>query len=120
MESLGLGGHIGKTDAPNYIINCLKREVMDEEINISGNISKPKLLGSIYQPDKEVDKVHFGLIYASHVIGEVTYKESSITAGQMMPIDSIIHDPQIDQKYETWSKLLIPHLNELYDLSKPN
>lgn len=119
-HSIGLGGHILKRDAPNYILNCLEREVSDEEVNFTEERSKPVLLGTIYQPNLPVDKVHFGIVYGIHTKGNIIPKEQSIPRGKMVGIDSLIDDPNRFSNFETWSRILIPHLEDLYNLSKPN
>lgn len=109
-HSIGLGGHIAQTDGPDYIKNCLNREVIKEEAEITGKMTEPKFVGTLYQPDKPVDEVHFGLVYVIFTDGEVKPKESSINRGRMLPIKEILTDPDYTKKYETWSKALIPFL----------
>ena len=46
-HSLGLGGHINREDAPNYVLNCLLRE-FKEEVKISESNSEPLLLGTLF------------------------------------------------------------------------
>ncbi|KYK24587.1 hypothetical protein AYK26_03355 [Euryarchaeota archaeon SM23-78] len=114
--SVGVGGHINKTDGPEYIKNCIEREVIREEVDIKGTFSEPKLAGTLMAYDKPVDRVHFGLIFIINVKGEVVPKEDSFISGGMMPIDKLIKDKEAFEKYETWSKCLIPHLLELYEV----
>ena len=118
-DSLGLGGHIARTDAPNHIKSCLRREVFDEEIESSKRFSRPRFLGTLYQPDNPVDQVHFGLVFATHTKGDVNPKEASIPSGKMMSIRDIKQDATASERYETWSRVLIPHLPEMYRRSKP-
>jgi deoxycytidine triphosphate deaminase/predicted NUDIX family phosphoesterase len=113
-HSIGLGGHIAKEDGPNFIASCLEREVAKEEVRIRGRLSKPTLLGTLFQPDKEVDKFHFGLIYGAYTDGEISLNESSIISSQMIPIREV---PE-EAGYETWSRVLIPHLPSLYAQTK--
>ena len=112
-HSLGLGGHINREDAPNYVLNCLLRE-FKEEVKISESNSEPLLLGTLFVKDKAVDRVHFGLIYAINCCGEVKPGESSIKYGRMMSIEEIEQDALAKEKYESWSKVLIPYLSEIY------
>ena len=109
-HSIGLGGHTIRSDGPNYIDKCLEREVI-EEVEIIGNHSKPKLVGTLMAYDKPVDRVHLGLVFVSHVDGDVKQKESSITSSGMVPIKQLMKSNS--EKYETWSKILIPYLIEL-------
>ena len=117
-HSIGVGGHVKKSDAPDYIMNCLKREVT-EEIGFTDKVSRPTLIGTLFQPDTPVDEVHFGLVYAIQTDKDVRPRESSISSGRMIQISEVTGDPQKEQKYETWSRVLLPHLDEIYDRVKP-
>lgn len=114
-HSIGVGGHIIKDDAPDYITEGLRRETEDE-VKIMGDSSKPKLIGTLVIYDTPVDRVHLGLVFTRHVDGDVTPAESSIITGKMVGIDDIINDKQYKKKYENWSKVLIPHLHQFYDM----
>jgi len=109
-HSIGLGGHILESDGPDYINGCLEREVMQEEVEIQGNYTEPRLRGTLMAYDKPVDTVHFGLIYSINVDGNVKVKESSIISGRMMAIKELSKDNS--EKYETWTKVLIPYLSK--------
>lgn len=115
--SIGLGGHIIPTDGPQYLENCIKREVIGEEVDVHGICSEPRLMGTLMRRDQPVDRVHFGLIYALHTNGEVSVKESSLVSGRMVPFEQLQHDPDVAKKYETWSTALIPHLPDIYQRS---
>ncbi len=121
-HSIGVGGHITKKDGPkDYIRNGLEREVMREEtkivkkgiMDVPGTYTEPQLVGTLMAYDKPVDRVHFGLVYAIHVDGTVEPKEDSIISGKMIPIEELMQDPEYSEKYETWSRMLIPHLQEI-------
>ena len=109
-HSIGLGGHITKDDAPDYIKKCIEREVMQEEAILLGACLKPILIGTLMADDKPVDTVHFGLIYKIHTNAMVKPNESSIASGRMIPIKEIMSNPNRNQMYETWSRILIGHL----------
>ena len=119
-HSIGVGGHVLKTDGPDYIKNCLEREALIEETKIIGKYSNPVFAGTLYATDKPVDQVHFGLIYGLHVDGIVEANEDSIIKKRMVPIRNLQNGhPGEKVETETWTKILIPHLKEIYDLSKP-
>ncbi len=111
QHSIGFGGHISKEDGPKYIEKCVKREVMEEEIKIKGEYSPPKLIGTLMSYNPPVDRVHFGLIYTMHIRGTVEAKETSITAIGMQSFDEMT---QNSDRFESWSKILIPHLSDFY------
>ncbi|MEK6862034.1 MAG: 2'-deoxycytidine 5'-triphosphate deaminase [Nanoarchaeota archaeon] len=121
-HSIGVGGHISKEhDAKDgnrdYVNNCIMRE-LGEEVIINGKISTPKLIGTLMQYDKPVDRVHFGLVYAIYTDGCITPTEKSIKEGGMISIDKLVNDIKIIEKYETWSRVLVPHLHNIYNIIK--
>jgi len=116
-HSIGVGGHVSEEDGPDYIKRCLERE-MDEEVNIHGNFSQPRLTGTLMAYDKPIDRVHLGLIYATHTKGMVSPKERSLVSGEMVSINEIRDGYHENAETETWTRILIPHLNEIYELSK--
>lgn len=119
MHSIGVGGHVIKTDGPEYIKNCLEREALKEETKIIGDYTPPKFVGTLYATDKPVDQVHFGLIYALHIKGKAELNESSIIHAEMVPIRNMKIGYYGKNETETWTKILIPHLKQIYEISKP-
>jgi dCTP deaminase len=117
-HSIGIGGHIGRADGPNFVEEGLEREVFREEARVSGNVAKPVLLGTLYQPDKPVDKVHFGFVYGFYTDGGIAPKESSIISGRMLKMEDVVRGS--DERYETWSRVLAPRLSEFYDIVSKN
>lgn len=113
--SVGAGGHIHKEDAPDYLLNSVMREVFKEEVNFERQYSAPLLIGTIKARDEPVDRVHFGGVYVINTNGNVTHKEKSIRKSGLISIDDIISDYHNSppEKYETWSKILIPRLPEI-------
>lgn len=107
-HSIGVGGHIVKADGTN-IVGALEREV-NEEVEFSGDRSSPELIGTMFAREKPVDRVHFGLVYRIRTTGGVRVREKALDNGRMLPIGQIMDDPLLNQRYETWSRLLIPHL----------
>ena len=114
-HSIGLGGHINREDHPAYIKQCMQREAFNEEVTIVSDYTPPVFIGTILANDTAVDRVHFGLVYAVKVLQPITPKEASIVSGKMIPIAELMNDPLLGDKYETWSRVLAPHLPELYD-----
>lgn len=116
-HSIGLGGHITRADGPDYIGRCLEREVTIEEARFLGDIGKPKLVGTLFARDEPVDRVHFGLIYTLTTNGGVESNERSITHTEFVPINEMVQGYR-GYETETWSRILIPHLDALYALSR--
>jgi len=112
-RSVGIGGHIIKRDGPNYIENSLNREI-EEEVRFDGSRREPKFVGTLFSRRRGVDRVHFGLVYSLASDGNVVPNEKSIPFGKMRPIDGIRRSLGKNEDYETWSRLLIPHLKDIY------
>lgn len=117
-HSIGVGGHVVKNDGQDYIRNCLERELA-EEVKISGKHSPPLFAGTLYATNKPVDKVHLGLIYALRAEGTIEPNEDSIVHAEMAPISQMREDYHQGIETETWTRILIPHLKNIYNLSKP-
>jgi len=126
--SIGVGGHIALEDEPDYLLQNIERE-LSEEITYDGTLSMPKLVGTLMAHDKPVDRTHFALIYVRHASGEVRVKEAALKSGQMRSIDflqKLILNPEliyeekpageVKAELETWTRLLIPHLPQLYKI----
>jgi len=90
-----------------------------EEVYAQKRSSKPKLVGTILDYSKPVDRVHFGLVFIITARGDILPKEASAISGDMISIDKLMTGKKEFEKYETWSKCLIPHLNELYKYVQP-
>ena len=116
-HSIGVGGHINRGDAPDYVSKSIKRE-LSEEVAFHGMRSEPRFVGTLFSSIKPVDRVHFGLVYAIYSNGDVVPKESSITSGRLFSIDEIVEDPLAGEKFETWSHLLLPYARKIYDVSR--
>ncbi|MBN1469952.1 MAG: hypothetical protein JW924_14590, partial [Fusobacteriaceae bacterium] len=111
--SIGLGGHVKMTsNGPETIERCIYREVFEEEVEFTGKYTKPLLAGTLFCRDKSVDRVHFGFIYAMKAEG-INEKEASVKPLGFLPINDIKNDPKMPHKYETWSRVLIPHISEI-------
>ena len=113
-RSIGVGGHIIPPDGPFYLQKCIEREVIEEEVEIEGDYSEPRLVGTLFAKNRPVDKVHFGLIYKIHLKGDVRPNEKSITGGKMIPIKEL--EKAGKRNFETWSSILAPHLNAIYKM----
>ena len=114
-SSIGVGGHIRREDVPDYVRNCVNREV-NKDIYVDGGLSRPKFLGTLYCHGEDVDDHHFGLVFSTVAKGRVSAKDSAIVSSQMVSISSIKESTQ--NPYEDWSRVLIPHLGEIYQESR--
>jgi len=119
-HSIGAGGHIDvDRDGPeDYIGDCIKRELA-EEIQFEKSYSQPKLIGTLKSTKLEVDRVHFGLIFAIQTEGNVKPNEEALVKSKMAPINELITNSNYPKEKqgietETWSAYLIPWLNDIY------
>ncbi len=112
--SIGVGGHIGRNDSPNKVRRCIERELA-EEVEVQGTLSEPRIIGMLFARDEPVDRFHFGLVYTCKTDGLVKLKEKSGSLDRMMPLEEA---PHYGARYETWSRILVPHLETIYKFSK--
>jgi len=117
-HSIGVGGHIIKEDGPNHLERCLEREVFEEEVRIEGESFPPRFVGTLFASDKPVDRVHFGLIYAVHTTGKVIPNEDALVHGEMVSLGEMRVGYHEGSETETWTRILIPHLREMYGMSR--
>lgn len=110
-HSIGIGGHIIRRDSPGLLVSGLERE-LKEEVHITG-YDAPVLIGSVHSNEKPVDSRHFGPVYGVHVKSPVVIAEASAISGRMLSVPELLEDVKHTGKYETWSRLIIPHLNEI-------
>lgn len=113
-HSIGVGGHINRDDAPNYVPRNIEREI-DEEVRFLGIRSEPRFIGTLVSSRKPVDRVHFGLVYAVYCNGEVVPRESSINSGKLFSMSELASDTLAEKKFETWSHLLLGPAGEIYN-----
>lgn len=111
-HSIGFGGHIIKEDGPNYVLKCQGRE-FGEEVTVEGELSNPLLVGTLFSDEQPVDRVHLGLVYITHLDGSIKPNEESCKSFKKEFFDSL---PGKFDYFETWSRILIPHLPKLYEM----
>lgn len=108
-SSVGLGGHIQRGDFPDYIRNCVNREIEKDVYVEGGTVSRPKFLGTLNCTEREVDSYHFGFVFGAYVNGDVHPRDLAMFSGGMVPIKDM---GDLNQ-YETWSRTLIPYLSDI-------
>lgn len=116
--SWGVGGHIEQADAlgKNPIHVCLEREVLAEEVDISGKILDIRLLGYINDHSDKVSEVHFGILYLIETDAEtVSPKDAEMKQGKFMTLselEEICSSP--DCVVEAWSKVALESLKKYF------
>ena len=112
--SIGVGGHVEKSDSENPIFESLRREI-SEEVEPFHVLGKPEVLGYVNYDENEVSKVHFGLLYLVETdTQEIREKDPEITNGKLRHIDEleqILFNP--DLRVEEWSKIAFKEIKKI-------
>jgi predicted NUDIX family phosphoesterase len=124
--SIGVGGHINPVDSdadsssgvaesggdhPNPISAASKREVA-EELHITGTM-KTRTVGLLNDDSNAVGAVHVGVVQVMCVEGEVEVREVDQLEGRFVTPDTLRSLLAEGHDFETWSALLIEHLDTL-------
>lgn len=128
-HSIGIGGHINPQDMPenaapfgelpvsprtsarNPLDAGTRREIAEELIvNVRYEVQR---LGLINDDSNAVGAVHVGVVQAITVSGDVEIRERELLEGELVTYESLQSRAERGVNFETWSKLLIPHLDEL-------
>ncbi len=122
--AIGLGSHIESRECYPTLDQYAK-DTINKEVTITGHMSPSLFIGTLYTDTKEVDKHHFGLVFASLLVGSINHIDHSIASHSMEPFNAleaalskeninqaacIAHEPQL----ESWTQILIPHLDRIY------
>jgi len=121
--SIGVGGHINPVDFPterdgtgtsrrNPIPAATQREVADEELRLSGPYEVHPV-GILNDDSNPVGAVHVGLVQVLTVEGAVEVRETDQLEGQFVSVAELNRQLADGANFETWSSLLIPHLERL-------
>lgn len=113
--SWGVGGHIEPLDTGNEnpIKESLRREVLNEEINIFGDVHSLDVLGYINDDSNEVGKVHFGILYGVKINGYATPKDEEMSFGKMLNLNRLEEICSDSSDVESWSRIALTPLREL-------
>jgi predicted NUDIX family phosphoesterase len=139
-HSIGIGGHINPEDldvvaegpsaakqssapqrtsgsvaARNPIDAGTHREIA-EELAVSGEY-KVRRVGLLNDDSNPVGAVHVGVVQVVRIRGSVEIRERDQLEGRLVPSEELNALLAQGANFETWSKLLIPRLDEL--LPKP-
>ncbi|MDP6956378.1 MAG: hypothetical protein QF599_10420 [Planctomycetota bacterium] len=122
-HSIGVGGHINPVDStgaeatdsggvyPNPIPAASAREV-EEELHISGTY-QTRTVGLLNDDSNAVGAVHVGVVQVMTVSGTVEVREVDQLEGRFVSPETLRSLLASGQNFETWSALLIEHLDEL-------
>jgi predicted NUDIX family phosphoesterase len=118
--SIGVGGHINPVDLPaetdftprrNPLSAASRREVA-EELHVLGNY-EVRSVGILNDDTNAVGAVHVGLVQVITVGGPVEVRETDQLTGQFSTHSELQRMHEQGSNFETWSSLLLPHLDRL-------
>ncbi len=119
-HSIGIGGHINPIDLEaatqagslcNPLPSGARREI-EEELCVHGRYEL-RALGLINDDSNSVGAVHVGVVHVMRVDGTVEVREKEQLEGQFVTPHELRALAERGTNIETWSKLLLPHLEEL-------
>lgn len=114
-HSIGLGGHIEPVDSENGnpIRTSVHREVLGEEVRLTGQVVSTKVLGYLNDDSNEVGKVHFGILYLIETDGEVHAQDPEIKEGRLISLDELEKIFSAGN-LENWSEIALGPLREYF------
>jgi len=119
--SIGVGGHINPIDlqeaAPstnrrNPIHNATIREVCKEELRMDSPVDV-RPVGTLNDDSNPVGAVHVGFVQVMSVQGPVEVHETDQLEGDFVTPAELVQLDDQGANFETWSRLLIPHLTDI-------
>ena len=123
--SIGVGGHINPIDGADdargedLITRAARREI-EEELEVRGEYELT-LFGYLNDDSNAVGAVHLGLVFAANLSGTARIREEDVLEGHMVTpgeLREIQGGVARGESLETWSSLLVPHLDELVSVAK--
>jgi predicted NUDIX family phosphoesterase len=123
-HSIGIGGHINPEDlgqgqnaaALRNPIDAGTRRELEEELTVRGTY-QIRRVGLLNDDSNSVGAVHVGVVQVITIDGSVEIRERDQLEGRLVAPDDLRSMLVQGANFETWSRLLVPHLDEL--LPKP-
>jgi predicted NUDIX family phosphoesterase len=136
--SIGIGGHInpqdldepqgslhassskqgsskhGQSSARSPIAAGTNREIA-EELDVRGTF-EVRCVGLLNDDSNPVGAVHVGVVQVVYVSGSVEIREREQLEGRLVSCEELSSLLAGGANFETWSRLLVPHLDELLNL----
>jgi predicted NUDIX family phosphoesterase len=120
-HSIGIGGHINPVDLEHStqvrdpLPAGAAREIA-EELEVRGKYEL-RAVGLLNDDSNSVGAVHVGVVHVMRVEGSVEVREKEQLEGRLVTAAELRELAARGANLETWTKLLLPHLEEL--LFKP-
>ena len=115
--SIGVGGHINPEDhaeGESPIERGARREIA-EELEIRG-VYDLRVAGLLNDDSNPVGAVHVGIVQVARVQGTVRIREGNVLEGRLVRREQLSHARTRDEGFETWSAILLDHLDQLISL----
>ena len=123
--TIGVGGHVNPIDARpaedegakarllDPLPAATRREVMEEELIVEGE-TRLTSIGLINDDSNAVGAVHVGLVQTLELLGgDARIREVDQLRGHFVPWRELPQQLAEGANFETWSSLLVPHLDRL-------
>ena len=108
--SLGVGGHIEMEDVinnKNVVEEAFLRE-LNEEVFIKD--FDYKIVGFVNLEERDVDKVHFGVVFLVKTSDSVSFKQGEMVWSDFLSFDTLLKKKQ-EFNFEGWSLALLENKN---------
>jgi predicted NUDIX family phosphoesterase len=124
-HSIGVGGHVNPVDHAEgdhaggeaLFTEAARREIA-EEVEIDGAYDL-RLVGYLNDDSNAVGAVHLGLVHVAHSSVPVRIREHEVLEGDLAGPDDIRQSLRRGSDFESWSRLLIAHLEEFVSVRAP-
>jgi len=94
------------------------RRELSEELAIEGSYDI-RTLGILNDDSNPVGAVHLGWVQVVDVDGSVRIREEDVLEGKLTTFDALRKRLRAGDDFESWSSILIEHLDELLPLLQP-
>ena len=117
-----MGGHINPEDLSEAaeadpIRDGTRREI-EEEVEVRGSY-EIETLGFLNDDSNPVGAVHLGVVQIADVQGSVRIREEDVLEGRLVSPGELSDLLARGENLETWSSILIEHLDELVQNREP-
>lgn len=104
--SIGIGGHVRKTDLAGATIFDWAQREFHEEVAYHGNLTITPL-GLLNDDSNEVGRVHLGLVLLLRGDRDQITIKSELQSGSLMSREQL---NQYHDQMENWSKIILPYV----------
>ena len=120
--SIGVGGHINPEDLdgaePRDPIAGGTRREIEEEVDVRGSY-EIQTVGFLNDDSNPVGAVHLGVVQIATVQGSVRIREEDVLEGDLVPPGELQDLLARGEDFESWSSILVEHLDDLVPTREP-